>query len=225
MTAIAPSVIRAAAEAAQDPPATSPTRILPAPVPPMPITAPVLAVLIDNRARFLAFLERRVGGRDAAEEILQQAYVRGMDRGGGLRAGESAVAWFYRLLRNVLADHWRHGDAERRALAAYAGEATLTAADDGALLEAVCGCVTGLVGTLKPELAAIIRGVDLEGVPLRAYAARGGISANNAAVRLHRARQALGRQIRRTAGSIAALRDCTCDCAAPATRPPDIDSR
>ena len=126
----------------------------------------MLALLVDNRARFLAFLERRVGGRDAAEEILQQAYVRGMDRGGGLRAGESAVAWFYRLLRNVLADHWRHGDAERRALAAYAGEAAPTAADDDALLEAVCGCVTALVDTLKPELAAIIRGVDLERVPL-----------------------------------------------------------
>ena len=185
----------------------------------------MLAVLVDNRARFLAFLERRVGGRDAAEEILQQAYVRGMDRGGGLRAGESAVAWFYRLLRNVLADHWRHGDAERRALAAYAGEAALTAADDDALLEAVCGCVTALVDTLKPELAAIIRGVDLERVPLRAYAARAGISPNNAAVRLHRARQALGRQIRRTcaAGSIAALRDCECDCASDSDSDGDED--
>jgi len=180
-----------------------------------PLAPPALAVLVENRARFLAFLEKRVGGRDAAEEILQQAYVRGMDRGGGLRAGESAIAWFYRLLRNVLADHWRHGDVERRALAAYAGEATTAAADDGALLDAVCGCVTGLVGTLRPELSAIIRDVDLAGVPLRAYADRAGITANNAAVRLHRARQALGRQIRRTcaAGSIAALRDCDCDCA------------
>jgi DNA-directed RNA polymerase specialized sigma24 family protein len=182
---------------------------------PAPLAAPALAVLVENRARFLTFLEKRVGGRDAAEEILQQAYVRGMDRGGGLREGESAIAWFYRLLRNVLADHWRHGDAERRALAAYAGEAAIAAPDDGALLEAVCGCVTGLVDTLKPELADIIRDVDLEGAALRAYAARAGITANNAAVRLHRARQALGRQLRRTcaASDIAALRDCDCDCA------------
>ncbi|HXU00816.1 MAG TPA: sigma factor [Polyangia bacterium] len=203
MTAIAPTAAPAAAEARGDDAA---------------LPASVLTVLVDNRARFLAFLEKRVGGRDVAEEILQQAYVRGMDRGNGLRAGESAVAWFYRLLRNVLIDHWRRGDAERRALATYAGEAELTAADDGALLEAVCGCVTGLVGTLKPELANIIRSVDLDGVPLRDYAARAGISANNAAVRLHRARQALGRQIRRTcaAGSIAALRDCECDCAVDA---------
>jgi RNA polymerase sigma-70 factor (ECF subfamily) len=138
-----------------------------------------------------------------------------MDRGGGLRAGESAVAWFYRLLRNVLADHWRGRDTERRALAAYAAEATPAAPDDGALLEAVCGCVTGLVGTLTPDLADIIRRVDLEGAPRRDDAERVGITANNAAVRLHRARQALGRQLRRTcaAGSVAALRDCDCACA------------
>jgi RNA polymerase sigma-70 factor (ECF subfamily) len=204
MTAIARS---AAAPAAADPADEAGT-----------IPAPVLAVLVDNRARFLAFLEKRVGGREAAEEILQQAYVRGMDRGGGLRADESAIAWFYRLLRNALADHWRRCDAERRALAAYAGEASSATGDDGALLEAVCGCVTALVETLKPELAAIIRAVDLEGEPLRAYAARTDVSANNAAVRLHRARRALGQQLRRTcaAGSIAALRDCDCDCAGPA---------
>jgi len=200
MTATAPSVSPAAAEAGG---------------PSAPLAAPALAALVENRARFLSFLEKRVGGREVAEEILQQAYLRGMDRGGGLRAGESAVAWFYRLLRNVLADHWRHRDAERRALAAYAGEGTIAAADDGALLDAVCGCVTGLIGTLKPELADIIRSVDLDGVAPRAYATRVGITANNAAVRLHRARQALGRQIRRTcaAGDIAALRDCDCDCA------------
>jgi RNA polymerase sigma-70 factor (ECF subfamily) len=178
-----------------------------------PIAAPALAVLVENRARFLAFLERRVGSRDAAEEILQQAYVRGMDRGGGLRAGESAVAWFYRLLRNALADHRRRCDAERRALAAYAGDAR-AGGDDAGLLEAICGCVTGLIATLRPELGDIIRGVDLGDEPLRRYATRAGITPNNAAVRLHRARQALGRQIRRTcaAGSIAALRDCDCDC-------------
>ena len=204
MTATAPSVSPAAADGtASAAPAAA------------PIAASALAVLVENRARFLAFLERRVGARDAAEEILQQAYLRGMDRGGGLRADESAIAWFYRLLRNALADHRRRCDAERRALTAFAGETAAAAGDDAGLLEAVCGCVTGLVATLKPDLAEIIRRVDLDGVPLRGYAARAGITANNAAVRLHRARQALGRQIRRTcaASDLAALRDCDCDCA------------
>jgi len=174
-----------------------------------------LQVLAENRARFLAFLEPRVGGRDLAEEILQQAYLRGIDRGGALRADESAVAWFYRLLRNVLTDHFRRRDAERRALEALASEAAsapAAASADGPLLEAVCSCAAGLVETLKPELAEIIQRVDLDGVPLRDYAARAGITANNAAVRLHRARAALGRQIQRTcaASNWAALADCAC---------------
>src|SRR5205823_85614 len=126
MTATAPSVAPAAAEAVH---------------PPRRIAAPALAVLAENPARLLAFR--------------------------GNRAGESAVAWFYRLLRNALADHRRRCAAERRALAAYAGEAAAGADDDRSLLEAVCGCVTGLVATLKPELAEIVRGVDLDGVPLR----------------------------------------------------------
>ena len=184
------------------------------------MAAGALATLVDNRARFLAFLERRVGSRDVAEEILQQAYVRGMDRGGGLRDGESATAWFYRLLRNVLADHWRRGDAERRALANMTNMAhdPAAGAGDDALLDAICGCVTGLVGTLKPDLADIVQRVDLDGVALRAYAADAHITANNAAVRLHRARQALGRQLQRTcaAGTIAELRDCDCSCAVSA---------
>jgi RNA polymerase sigma-70 factor (ECF subfamily) len=178
------------------------------------MTAPALATLVANRARFLAFLERRVGSHDVAEEILHQAYVRGMDRGAALRDGESAVAWFYRLLRNVLTDHWRHTDAERRALEALADDPAASGAGDAELLEAICGCVTGLVDTLKPELADVVRQVDLASVPLRTYAARAEITPNNAAVRLHRARQALGVQIRRTcaASSIAALRNCDCDC-------------
>ena len=42
----------------------------------------VVRVLVANHARFLAFLERRVGRRDVAEEILQEAFVRGITRGG-----------------------------------------------------------------------------------------------------------------------------------------------
>ncbi len=206
MTATAPSATPAAADGGDDaarPPGAQAS-----------MAAGALAALVDNRARFLAFLERRVGSRDVAEEILQQAYVRGMDRGGGLRDGESATAWFYRLLRNVLTDHWRRCDAERRALAAMADDPGPAGAGDADLLDAICGCVTGLVGTLKPELADIVQRVDLDGVALRAYAADAHITANNAAVRLHRARQALGRQLQRTcaAGTIAALRDCDCSC-------------
>lgn len=62
---------------------------LPAP-PRTPDTATV-DVLVGNHRRFLGFLERRVGSREAAEDILQDVFVRGMSRADSLRDQESAV--------------------------------------------------------------------------------------------------------------------------------------
>src|SRR5436190_1622568 len=45
-----------------------------------PATPDVLEVLVENHRRFLAFLERRVGPRVEAEDILQDASVRSLDR-------------------------------------------------------------------------------------------------------------------------------------------------
>src|ERR1700690_1110956 len=80
----------------------------------------VLRILIANHDRFLAFLARRVSRRDVAEEILQDAFVRGIARGGALREDESAIAWFYRLLRNAIVDHMRCESVEQRGRAALA---------------------------------------------------------------------------------------------------------
>jgi RNA polymerase sigma-70 factor (ECF subfamily) len=174
----------------------------------------VMRALAHSHARFLAFLERRVGTRADAEDILQAAFVRGIQRAGSLRKAESATAWFYRLLRNALSDHYRRRGAERRALASVAAEATaLEPADDAELLRTVCGCVRDLAGTLKPEYATALRRVELEGASLAAFAAEAGITPGNAGVRLHRARRALRRQLERSCGSCAThgCRDCDCE--------------
>jgi RNA polymerase sigma-70 factor (ECF subfamily) len=58
-------------------------------------TTPEIArTLAANHDRFLRFLERRVGRRDLAEEILQDAFVRGLARADSVQASESAIAWF-----------------------------------------------------------------------------------------------------------------------------------
>lgn len=178
------------------------------------LTPELVRVLVDNHARFLAFLERRVGRREVAEEILQEAFVRGLDKGASLREAESVTAWFYRLLRNALVDHLRRRGAEERALQLAAHEPSEEEpAPDQALMGTVCGCVRGLIETLKPEYAAAIRRVDLDGVSVQAFAAEVGISANNAGVRLHRAREALHRQLVKSCGTCTehGCLECTCE--------------
>jgi RNA polymerase sigma factor (sigma-70 family) len=173
----------------------------------------VVERLVGEHRRFLQFLEPRVGSRAVAEEILQSAFAKGIERGGELRDDESAVAWFYRLLRNAVVDHYRHRDAERRALEAHAAEAPVSIAlDETALQDTVCKCVGKLAGTLKPEFAEIIERVDVQEASVPEAAAALGITANNAGVRLHRARAALRKQLENVCGTCAThgCLNCTC---------------
>jgi RNA polymerase sigma factor (sigma-70 family) len=174
------------------------------------MTPEVARVLVDNHRRFLAFLERRVGRRDVAEEILQDAFVRGLARADSLRDAESATAWFYRVLRNALSDHFRRQGARARALDAAQHE--LSESVDDEIMNEVCACVTSLVDTLKPEYAEAVRQVDLGGATVQGYAEALGITANNAGVRLHRAREALRKQLSKSCGTCAlhGCVDCTC---------------
>jgi len=82
----------------------------------------MVGALVENHRRFLAFVERRAGSRAEAEDILQGAFVRGIERSGSIRDRESAVAWFYRLLPNTLVDHYRHSGAESRVFSGEVAE-------------------------------------------------------------------------------------------------------
>jgi len=171
-----------------------------------------LRVLVDNHRQFLAFLERRVGNRALAEDILQDAFVRGMDKLDSLRDEESAVAWFYRLLRNAVIDSQRRGKAVTRNRDAIAADVENSVEPDGDITSAICRCVGELASTLKPEYAEALRRVELDGVRIKDFAAEFGISDSNAAVRVHRAREALRKQVARSCGTCAehGCFDCTC---------------
>jgi RNA polymerase sigma-70 factor (ECF subfamily) len=176
------------------------------------MSADVVATLVAHHERFREFLERRLGSRAEAEEVLQAAFVKGVERGGELRDGESAVAWFYRLLRNAVVDFYRHRDAQQRALDQHGRETAATTEPDADLHDAVCQCVYGLIPTLKPEYAYILRAVEMDGEAVATVAGRLGITSGNASVRLHRARQALRQRLEASCGTCTehGCLDCTC---------------
>jgi RNA polymerase sigma-70 factor (ECF subfamily) len=181
-----------------------------------PAAPDVLQVLVENHRRFLSFLERRLGSREVAEDLLQEGFARAIERGPTLRDGDSVVAWFYRLLRNAVTDHYRRRGAEDRALAWVAGTTDqFEPGPDPDLHATVCGCVGGLVRTLKPEYAKALQRVELDGVSVARYAQETGITSNNAGVRLHRAREALRRQVILSCGTCCAHGCLDCACGEP----------
>lgn len=174
-------------------------------------TPAALATLVENQRAFLRFLERRVGDRATAEDLLQDAFARALGSIGELREEESAVAWFYRVLRNAVVDHYRRRGSSKRALEAFGREleAVVPATE---VHDQVCACISRLAGTLKPEYAEVLREVEVAGRPVKDYAEEHGITANNAAVRVHRARQALRKQVVAACGVCAehGCTDCRC---------------
>lgn len=182
-----------------------------------PLNSAAVAVLVANHREFLDFLERRLGNRALAEDILQEAFARGIDKLAELKKDESAVAWFYRVLRNSVVDHYRrHASASRR-LEAFAMELETQTEPSKEVEGVVCKCVSQLANTLKPEYAEAIKRIEVDGLPVKEFAAEMGISNSNAAVRVFRARDALRKQVVKACGTCAVhgCMDCTCGGSAP----------
>jgi RNA polymerase sigma factor (sigma-70 family) len=180
---------------------------------PEPRPAPeVVRALVANHRQFLGFLERRVHSRAVAEDILQDAFVKSTTKLDTLRSDESVVAWFYRVLRNAVIDHRRRMGASDRKLNAFGQEVENWLEPDVEMRGAICRCVGELAATLKPDYAEALRTVEVEGVTVKDYAQRAGISASNAGVRVFRAREALRKQVVRSCGTCAehGCLDCTC---------------
>jgi RNA polymerase sigma-70 factor (ECF subfamily) len=171
-----------------------------------------LDVLLENHRAFLRYLERRVGDRALAEDILQDAFVKLMDRPGLAPADEGVVPWFYRTLRNAAIDRLRRRDAAGRAAEAFARELETHAAPEPEMESEICACITRLAATLKPEYADALQAIDVQGTAVKAYAAEKGLSASNAGVRVFRAREALKKRVTESCGTCAehGCRDCTC---------------
>jgi RNA polymerase sigma-70 factor (ECF subfamily) len=168
--------------------------------------------LLVRQREFLGFLRRRLGTEEAARDLLQAAYLKALEKAATVRDEESTVAWFYRVLRNALVDVRRRQGTEQQALEREQQEAG-AAAQDVDLHRAICACVGGVLDALKPEYAALVRLVDLDGATVPDAASELGITANNAGVRLHRARAALRDKLREVCGACASHGCLDCGCA------------
>lgn len=175
-----------------------------------PMSPEIEAALLENHNRFLAFLEKKVGDRGKAEEILQGAFMRALERGVPAADEQGAVKWFYTVLRNAFVDSYRRQRSQGRTMEEVESEAFGIIETE---LEAnVCSCMHALLPSLKSEYAEMVRQVDLEERTISEVAAATGITPNNATVRLHRARQALKKRLQQSCGACATHNCLDCSC-------------
>jgi RNA polymerase sigma-70 factor (ECF subfamily) len=166
----------------------------------------------EHHGQFLRFVRSRVKNEHDAEDILQTAYRKGLEKTCDLRENEKVIAWFYRILRNAIIDHYRKRGVEKRRMGTSEEAENLPVELDSRMEKAVCKCVGDLIPTMKPEYAEAIKEIELEEKSLKGFAAKKGLTSNNAMVRLYRARQSLKKRLLETCGTCAehGCLDCNC---------------
>jgi RNA polymerase sigma-70 factor (ECF subfamily) len=165
--------------------------------------------LVSKRADHLAFLRRRLppSAHPDAEDILQLASMNAARHLDQLRAGEQLEPWFWRIVRNTLIDELRRSGRERDIVAALAIDTPPSVARE------TCGCSLDVLARLRPDYREVLRRADVDEEPIEAVAVGLGITVNNAAVRLHRARKAMRAALLDHCGSasLRSCQDCRCE--------------
>lgn len=179
--------------------------------------AAVRHALIEGHKDLLAFLQRRLGRREEAEEVLQRFSVRALERASDLRDVRTVRGWLGRILATTIVDHQRRTIRRRRREIAMEQEdlerAGQIIAPDLEVDRAVCDCLYKLMPTLKPEYADLIWRADILGEPRDRIAASLGMTLNNVTVKLHRGRQALRKRLEEMCLTcpVHGFLDCQCD--------------
>ena len=149
--------------------------------------ASAISTLLQNHRVFLSYLERRVGDRALAEDILQDAFTKVVVRPEQAPPDEAIVPWFYRSLRNAAIDQFRRRGAAHRAYEAFARELDTQETPSAEIEAEICACVSRLAATLKPEYAEALEAIEVAGTPVKKFAEQKGLSSSNAGVRVFRA--------------------------------------
>ncbi len=172
-------------------------------------------ILLDERAKLLAFVRKKISDPELAEDVLQDSLLKAVGAAPDLQNKERIIPWFYRILNNAIIDTYRHHEVETRYLETYGPrEAVVVEPEDEATL---CACFRALLPTLPADYAELIETLELnEGDPAE-VAERLQITRNNLKVRRHRARQALRQRLEQTCRVCAThgCLDCTCESPLP----------
>jgi DNA-directed RNA polymerase specialized sigma24 family protein len=144
------------------------------------------------------WLHLRLGCPTLAEDILQDAFVRGAHERESLTDDEPVVAWFFRVLRDALVDYqWRH-EVTNHDLAALAAELDRNSTPPPELRGVIGRCIARLAENLGPDYARAVRRVELDGISVQSYAIEVSVRNRNlVVVQIFLAREALRKQVQR----------------------------
>ena len=147
----------------------------------------VAAAWQAHEAELRGYLRHRLSDTDAADDLLQDVFVKAMRQGLGFCTLDNPRAWLFQVARNALVDRLRTSHPHEPLTDKLADIIALDP-QPVAPIDALADCLWRTLGELPAEDAAVLRACDLEGQTQRAFGEAQGLSLPAVKSRLLRAR-------------------------------------
>lgn len=143
-----------------------------------------------HEGELLGYLRHRLSDADAADDLLQDVFVKAMRHGQGFCTLDNPRAWLFQVARNALVDRARTAHP-MEPLREGSEEPAAPPQETLAPVDALAGCLARALAELSDDDATILRACDLEGQTQRDFAQAHGLSLPATKSRLLRARARL----------------------------------
>jgi len=141
----------------------------------------------DHATELQRWLRHQLGDDAAADDMLQEVFVKALRQGSGFCQVDQPRAWLYQVARHALIDRARRM-RPTEPLERHAPALVAPVADPPEPMQALAGCLARVLAELSADDATILRACDLEGQSQRIYAQAHGLTLPATKARLRRAR-------------------------------------
>lgn len=151
--------------------------------------ATVEGIWNELASQLRSFIRSRVRNHEAAEDILQEVFLRIHQNLSAVRANERLEAWAWRITRNSIADYFRKLRPSEPLPVELATDSDNS--DDATDLPDLRGCIRKFVQQLQPSYRDALLLTEWQGLTQYQMGKRLGLSSSGAKSRVQRARHQL----------------------------------
>ena len=168
---------------------------------------PILLTLLNQRRKLLGYLRSKGLSDEVAEDLLQELSLKILNQ--PPRDIERIISWLYAALRNLMIDHLRKQNRAAKKIEKFVAGEDFHFED---LESTVCRCINDLLPLLRPTYNDVLRAVEFDEKDYAELAKADGVSENTVAVRAHRAREALKKELVNLCGACSTHGCLNCEC-------------
>jgi RNA polymerase sigma-70 factor, ECF subfamily len=141
------------------------------------------------------FIRRRVADEAAAEDLLQEVFLKLHQYGESLRDPRRLESWIYQVTRNLIIDHYRSRHQTMTSLEAEALFDLPEELPDDDIMSELLPCVRAMVLSLPEQDRQALILTEYQGLTQKELGERLGLSFSGAKSRVQRAREKLKQEL------------------------------